>query len=102
VSRTPEETRKEFGEAPLGEAFMENDPARMTAMIRKTTKTCFAFKLLGAGRMSRPEHVEKAFRFAISNTKPQDAVIVGMFPKFHDQIRENIELVRRITTELRS
>lgn len=95
ISRTPEETRREFGEAPLGEAFMEKDPARMTAMIRQTARTCFAFKLLGAGRASRPQQVENAFAFALQNIKPGDGVIVGMFPKFKDQIRENIELVRR-------
>jgi hypothetical protein len=102
VSRTGEETRKEFGEAPLGEAFMENDPVRMTAMVRKTSKTCFVFKLLGAGRANRPEQVEGAFRFAIRNVKPQDAFIVGMFPKFKDQIRENIALVNRLSAEAAS
>jgi hypothetical protein len=96
VSRTPDETRAEFGEAPLGEAFMEEDPARMTAMIRKTSKKCFAFKVLGAGRASRPQQVESAFTFAIKNVKPDDGLIVGMFPKFKDQIRENIDVVRRI------
>lgn len=97
VSRTPKEARKEFGEAPLGETFMERDPERMLAMVRKTKKTCFAFKLLGAGRnIATPERLESAFRFALANIKPQDAVIVGMWPKYKDEPRENAELVRRI------
>lgn len=101
VSRTPEETRKEIGEAPLGETFLEKDPERMTAMVRKTTKTCFAFKLLGAGRqIARPENIEAAFRYALTNIKPQDAVIVGMFPKFKDEVSENVSLVRRISAEI--
>lgn len=97
VSRTLEETRKELGEAPLGEVYLEKDPERMCRVVRQTRKTCFAFKLLGAGRaIDRPQRVEAAFRFVLGNIKPQDAVIVGMFPKFKDEIRENAELVRKI------
>jgi hypothetical protein len=97
VSRTPEETRAQFGEAPLGEAFMEKDPERMCRVIRQTKKPCLAFKLLGAGRTSgSPAAVERSYRFAYSNIKPGDAAIVGMFPKFRDEVKENADLVRNI------
>jgi hypothetical protein len=97
VSRTVEETRAQFGEAPLGEPFMEKDPERMCKMIRQTKKPCLAFKLLGAGRASaNPAAVERAYRFAYSNIKPGDAAIVGMFPKFRDEVKENAELVRAV------
>jgi hypothetical protein len=103
VSRTAEETRAEFGEAPLGEAFMERDPERMCDLVRKTKKTCFAFKLMGAGRtISRPETIENAFRYVLEHIKPQDPVIVGMCPKFKDEIAENVSLVGRITREQRT
>jgi len=96
VSRTVAETRAEFGEAALGEAFMERDPERMTDMIRRTKKPCFAFKLLGAGRNTgRPEVLDAAFRYALTRIKPQDAVIVGMCPKFKDEIAENVSLVAK-------
>jgi hypothetical protein len=99
VSRTPEEARAELGEAPVGETYMEKDPERMCRMIRQTRKPCLAFKLFGAGRTTgSPEQVERAFRFALSNIKPTDAVIVGMYPRFKDEVRENTELVRRILT----
>jgi hypothetical protein len=99
VSRTPEEARAEFGESPIGETFMEKDPERMNRMIRQTKKPCLAFKLFGAGRASgSPEEVERAFRFALGGIKPTDAVIVGMYPRFRDEVRENTELVRRILT----
>lgn len=99
VSRTVEETRAQFGEAPLGEAFMERDPERMCKMIRQTKKPCLAFKLLGAGRTSNsPAAVEKSYRFAYANIKPGDAAIVGMFPKFRDEVKENTDLVRRVLT----
>lgn len=98
VSRTPEEARALMnGEAPLGEIYLEKDPIRMTAMVRKTKRPCLGFKILGAGRnIATPETVEAAFRFAYTNIKPGDAVIVGMWPKFKDEIGENTALVRRI------
>jgi hypothetical protein len=97
VTRTREESRAEFKEAPLGETFMENDPARMCKRIRQTKKPCLAFKVFGAGRsVASPQAVEQAFRFAFDNIKPTDAVIVGMFPRFSDEVTQNTSIVRRI------
>ena len=97
VSRTPEESRAQFGEAPVGETFMEKDPERMCKMLRQTKRPCLAFKLLGAGRTSStPQQVEKAFRFAYANIKPGDAAIIGLFPRYRDEVKENTELARRI------
>jgi hypothetical protein len=99
VSRTRQETRAEFGEAVLGEAFMEKDPERMCKMVRQTKKTCFAFKVMGAGRnINRPEQIESAMRYVLANIKPQDPVIVGMCPRFKDEIAENVTLVKRLAT----
>lgn len=93
VSRTPEEARKEFGEAPLdaGGMFMEKDPERMYKMVRMTKRPCLAFKILAAGRKTdRSRQVDEAFKTAFQNIKPSDAVIVGMCPKFKDEIAENV------------
>jgi hypothetical protein len=98
VTRTPEEARAEYGEAPMGEIYMEKDPERMCKMIRQTKKPCLAFKLLAAGRaINNPE---AAFRFALANIKPTDAVIVGMYPRFKDEVTENAGLVRRIQSTM--
>lgn len=96
VSRTRDEARSAMnGEAPLGETFLEKDPVRMTRVIRQVKKPCLAFKILGAGRAGGTrEQVEAAFRFAFDNIKPTDAVIVGMFPKFKDEMAENAAIVR--------
>lgn len=97
VSRTREESRAEFKEAPVGETYMEKDPERMCKMIRQTKKPCLAFKAFGAGRtINSPQAVETALRFAYENIKPTDAVIVGMYPRFSDQVAENAQIVRRI------
>ncbi|MBE7540829.1 MAG: hypothetical protein M9913_00905 [Bryobacteraceae bacterium] len=98
VSRTVEETRSALGgEAPLGEAFLEGDPDRMTRFVRLTKRPCLGFKVLGAGhRARRREHIETAFRYAFSRMKPSDAVIVGMFPRYRDEVGENVEVARAV------
>jgi hypothetical protein len=77
------------------ELYLKSDPARMYRVIRQTRKPCLAFKILAAGRV--PDNgIEQAFRTAFESIKPTDAVYVGMFPKFKDEVRENAEIVHRI------
>jgi hypothetical protein len=96
-SRTREELAKMLGEMPVGETYLEKDPERMFRMIRQTRKTCLAFKLLAAGRLiNSPEQVRGAIRRTLENIKPQDCIIMGMYPRFRDEIRENAESVRSI------
>lgn len=99
VSRTAEEIRQLLGKVPLGELFLEDDPAQMCERIRKTKKPCLGFKILAAGRVTdTPRQVEGAFRFAFENIKPSDAVIVGMFPRYKDEVKENAGFTRRFGT----
>lgn len=98
VSRTREEARALMnGEAPLGETFLEKDPDRMSERIKKTKRPCFGFKILAAGRAGfSKEQIEAAFKRAFERIKPNDAVIVGMFPKFKDEMQENASIVRSL------
>jgi hypothetical protein len=100
VSRTPAEVEKMLGRrAPLPPAdlYFPDDPPRMFRAIRATPKPCLAFKILAAGRVTdTPEQIDDAFRAAFAGIKPQDAVIVGMWPKFTDQVQENVDRVLRI------
>ena len=74
------------------ENFDPDDPPRMCNIIQNTDKMCLAFKILAANRYcSTQEDVRQAFEFAFANIKPKDAVIVGMFPKYEDQITLNVE-----------
>jgi hypothetical protein len=98
-TRTPEEIRKLLGVLPVpaSELYLETDPPRAYEVARKTSKTCFLFKVLAAGRAARSaEEVDKAFKQAFDNIKPQDCIVVGMYPRFHDEVKENCERVRRI------
>jgi len=83
-TRTPEELRKLLGVVPVppSEVYLESDPPVAYRVARQTQKTCFLFKILAAGRMARSEEdVNKAFQQAFDNIKPQDCVVVGMFPR---------------------
>ena len=95
VTRTEEEFKKEIGMPPVGETYLATDPDRMTKALRHAKRLCLGFKILAAGRhCDSPEEVGHCFEYAFKNLKPTDAVIVGMFPKFTDQIAENVEHVR--------
>ncbi len=77
--------------ADQNEEFSPDDPLKMCRIIRQTEKMCLAFKILGAGRSCETqEQIKDAFKFTFSNIKPKDAVVVGMFPKYIDQISLNI------------
>jgi len=71
----------------------------MTKVARQVDQPCLGFKILAAGRMcNRQQKVEAAFRFAFENLKPTDGVIVGMYPRYHDQISENAEYTRKFAS----
>lgn len=70
--------------------FYKDDPKVMTQVIRQVKQPCLAFKILGAGRLcSSQETVREAFKYAFENIKSTDAVIVGMFPWYFDEIGAN-------------
>lgn len=77
------------------ETYLRSDPGRMYQVMRQTKKPCFAFKVLAAGRI--PDRgIEQAFRTAFESMKPNDGILVGMWPYRKDEIRENVEIVSRI------
>ena len=85
-----------YGFVPLHETYLDTDPARMCDAVRRTQKVCLGFKILAAGRVcDREERVERAFQFAFENIKPTDGVIVGMIPKFKDEITENVAFTKK-------
>ena len=74
------------------EKFYEEDPPEMCKVIRAVDKPCLAFKIMAASRRcSTQEEVKATFKWAFDNIKPTDAVVVGMFPKYVDQVRLNTE-----------
>ena len=97
-NRSREDLEKVLGQAPIpvGEVYLPNDPPRMFQAVRRTQRTCLAFKILAAGRFSsHRESIDRAFRQAFQSIKPGDAVIVGMYDEYADEPGENAAFVRR-------
>lgn len=79
------------------EHFLEEDRARMLERVRRTKRQCLIFKVYGATRRCRSEEdMRGALREAFAAAKPDDCVIIGMFPKQSDQVAQNARLVREV------
>ncbi len=103
LTRPKEEQKKILGDdLPLGEIYLPSDPARMFKVIRATKKPCLAYKVLAAGRrVNTPAEVRGAFATAVENIKATDAMIVGMYQQFGDQVGDNVALVRELCEKKR-
>jgi len=98
LSRPREEFQKLLGrDLPLGEIYLPTDPPRMFKIVQATRKPCLVYKVLAAGRRvaSRSE-IRASFETALNNIKPSDAMIVGMYQEFGDQVGENAALVAEL------
>ena len=90
LSRPRDEMQKKFGMVPVGERMFESDRTEMTAAIRQVAKPCLGFKILAAGRHCwSQKQVAEQFQYAFANIKPIDGVIVGMYPRYFNQVRDN-------------
>lgn len=74
-------------DAYAAETYDDDDRDRMCRTIMTMEKPVLAFKILAATRKcANQEQVREAYRFAYSHINPKDAVVVGFFPKYIDQI----------------
>jgi hypothetical protein len=96
VTRPREDIIASGSKVPVGEPFFESDPDDMTAVVRQVEQPCLGFKILAAGRLCwQAESVENAFKYAFAKVKKTDAVIVGMYPRFSDEVATNAEYARQ-------
>jgi hypothetical protein len=98
LTRPREEYQKILGaDLPLGEIYLPTDPPRAFKAIRSTKKPCLVYKVLAAGRrIGSTKEIRQCFETALTNIKPSDALIVGMYQEFNDQVGENAAIVREI------
>ncbi len=85
------------------EMYLSADRDIAISAIQAIPTPIIAIKVLAAGRNEPNE----AFRFALENIKPSDAMAVGMYTRFQpDQIQQNAvtvsELIRKIEHETNS
>jgi hypothetical protein len=92
----PVETYSLIAREGYSEVFLNGDPPQMYGRIRQTKKPCIAYKILAAGRRRQtPASIERAFKEAFENIKPTDAIIVGFYDRYIDQIAGDCGYVRR-------
>ncbi len=97
LSRRPEDWQRDIGTQPVGEVYVASDPPKMCAAVRKVSRPCLVYKVLAAGRKcGSPDEIRSAFTFAYKNIKPVDACIIGLYPRYSDQISEDTRVVREI------
>ena len=93
--------REKFGYAPLGEIYAREDREEMSDAIQRTDKPCLIFKVLAAGRtIGSQQQIRDEFKYAIENSKPNDALLLGMYQQFSDQIGENAAMITEICADL--
>ncbi|MDP2997459.1 MAG: hypothetical protein Q8N47_08225 [Bryobacterales bacterium] len=94
LSRSREEASRLAGRQIDGEFFWEPDRAEMLKRVKQTRKPCLLFKVYGAGRRcGSASDMRAAMRQVFDYAKPSDCVVVGMFPKDKEQVRENCALL---------
>jgi hypothetical protein len=103
LSRPRDEFQQILGkDLPLGEIYLPTDPPRMFRVIRSVQKPCLAYKVLAAGRrINTAAEVRQCFETALSNIKPTDAMIVGMYQQQGDQVGDNAAIVRELCARRR-
>ncbi len=96
LTRPKDQIRAKLGGAPLMESFLDTDRDHSLAMARQVKKPLLLFKILGAGWLCNSDaSVEEAFRTALSGIKKTDGIIVGMWPKYRDELSQNIEFLKK-------
>ena len=98
LSRPRAEFQQLLGrDLPLGEIYLPTDPPRMLKVVRAVKKPCLVYKVLAAGRrIGTKAEVRECFKTALAGIKPTDALIVGMYQQFGDQVGENAASVREL------
>lgn len=95
--RKPGEQRPQPETLEISYPFYRNDPSVMTRVIRQVKQPCLGFKILAAGRKCAEQAtVRNAFRFAFEQIKPTDGLIVGMYPRFFDEVNANAQYTREL------
>jgi hypothetical protein len=98
-----EEFKQKFGHAPLGEVYLREHRDTMCRQIRQTSKPCIVFKVLAAGRTIRSKgQIRAEIGYALNHIKSSDALLIGMYQQFGDQIGENAALVAELSRDLKS
>lgn len=83
--------------------FYPEDRFEMLKVINQINKPCIAFKVFAGGQIfygkkseEIPAVIEKAFKETYENIKENDIVCMGVFQKYKNQIKENVDIVKKV------
>ncbi len=94
LSRSEEEKNKLAGGKAPRELFWDPDRVEMLKRVRQTRRQCLIFKVYGASRLCKSrQQMLDALKLVFEHAKPNDAVVIGMFPKYKDEVAENAQLL---------
>jgi len=97
LTRPREELSRLLGETPVGEVYLPSDRERMLKAVRSVKKPCLVYKVFAAGRLDlSAASIQQTLKETLSAVKPSDAMIVGMFQEFGDQVGMNAKIVREL------
>jgi hypothetical protein len=91
------------GESPKYVVFYPEDPPKMYKVIKEVNKPCIAFKIFAGGQIfnnKNPEEIpsvlDDLYAEVFENIKPNDLVCIGVYQKFKNQIKENVEAATKV------
>jgi hypothetical protein len=97
LTRHPEDWIRDIGTTILGDGFIASDPPKMAEAVRKVEKPVLVYKVLAAGRKCESEgEKHKAIEWAFKNIKPTDLALIGLYPRYSDQVTETTRMVREV------
>ena len=92
-----------FTNKPKYVVFYPEDPPKMYEAIKQVKKPCVAFKIFAGGQVfngKTPEEIpgvlENVYTNVFENIKPGDVACIGVYQKFKDQIKENVEIANKV------
>ncbi len=100
LSAARREFAQKFGHEPMGEIYLREHRDRMLDVVSRVSKPCIVYKVLAAGRaIQSRDRIRSEFAYALKRMKLNDALLVGMYQKYGDQIGENAALVAELCAE---
>ena len=96
-----------FTNKPKYIVFYPEDPPKMYKVIKQVNKPCVAFKIFAGGQVfndKTPEEIpsvlEEVYTDVFGNIKPNDVACIGVYQKFKNQIKENVEIANKVLASM--
>ena len=87
--------------------FFPGDKYEMFPVIKKVQKPCLVYKIFAGGQVffgkdvsEYDEIIEREFRDAYENMKPQDIAVIGVYQEKRDELAQNVRIANKVLDEL--